>query len=152
MVGSDINYAFSANTRQSPVFYFQNMCDLLSGAGGRAQPQGASVCVPGLAPEGLPLTFAKVCLVLSRRFAYFFREGLPLTFAKVCLLLSLRFASYFREGLPLTFAKVCLLLSRRFASYFSRLDGECTLADKAARSFASKPGGYKEISSVFADQ
>ncbi len=33
------------------------MRDLLSGAGGRAQPQGASVRVPGLAPQGLPLIF-----------------------------------------------------------------------------------------------
>jgi hypothetical protein len=124
--GSEINYVFHANTLPIHLFYvFQNMCDLLSGAGGRAQPQGASVRVPGLASEGLPFIFAKVCLLLSRRFAslisrrfacYFF-EGLPLTFAKVCLFLSRRFASYFREGLPITFAKVFLLLSRRFASF-----------------------------------
>ncbi len=55
MVGSDINYAFPANIHF--FFVFQNMCDLLSGAGGRAQPQGASVRVPGLAPQGLPLKF-----------------------------------------------------------------------------------------------
>jgi len=44
-----LQYSFPANTP-----FFQNMCDLLSSAGGRAQPQGASLRVPGLAPQGLP--------------------------------------------------------------------------------------------------